>query len=58
MKKLFNILSILSLFAILLQFFYLEKNKKIYNDTFIDEEDEEGNEMKNNIIELLDIPDE
>jgi len=58
MKKLFNILSILSLFAILLQFFYLEKNKKIYNDTFIDEEDEEGNEMKNNIIELLDISDE
>ncbi|MEY8604769.1 hypothetical protein AALK46_13830 [Staphylococcus nepalensis] len=58
MKKLFNILSILSLFAILLQFFYLEKNKKIYNNTFIDEEDEEGNEMKNNIIELLDISDE
>ena len=58
MKKLFNILFILSLFAILLQFFYLEKNKKIYNDTFIDEEDEEGNEMKNNIIELLDISDE
>ncbi|WP_210139617.1 hypothetical protein [Staphylococcus sp. GDY8P120P] len=58
MKKLFNILSILSLFAILLQFFYLEKNKKFYNNTFIDEEDEEGNEMKNNIIELLDISDE
>jgi hypothetical protein len=35
MKKLFNILSILSLFAILLQFFYLEKNKKFYNNTFI-----------------------
>lgn len=58
MKKLFNILPILSLFAILLQFFYLEKKQKIYNDTFTDEEDEEGNEMKNNIIELLDISDE
>ncbi|MGY5433253.1 hypothetical protein [Staphylococcus sp. ZWU0021] len=51
MKKLFNILLISSLFAILLQLFYLKTNEKIYNNISIDEEDEE--EIQNNIIELL-----
>jgi len=58
MKNFFNILLISSLFAILLQFFYLKTNEKIYNNTSIDEEDEEDEEMQNNIIELLDALDE